>query len=283
MSKSFSEISSSDENNLLVVDGLNLAFRWKHSGARYFADDYVNTVRSLARSYKCGNIIIAADHGSSAYRKALYPEYKQNRKDKIATQTDAEQRAFEDFIKEFLNTLKTLEDENIPVLRFEGVEADDIAGIIVSKREKFGISDIWLVSSDRDWDLYIQDSVSRFSYVTRKEYTIHNWDTHYDCTPEEYISIKCLMGDEGDNVFGVPGIGPKRALGLVQEYGSALDIADALPISSKYKYIAALNEFGADNILLNYRLMDLVSYCHEAVGDNNIEKVLNLLESIYGN
>lgn len=275
-------MTASDAGSLLVVDALNLAFRWKHSGARYFADDYVNVVYSLARSYKANNIIITADHGSSRYRKSLYPEYKQNRKDKIAEQTEAEQRAFEDFIKEFLNTLETLKEADIPVLRFEGVEADDIAGVIVSKRHKFGISDIWLVSSDRDWDLLVADGVSRFSYVTRKEYTTNNWDTHYDCSPEEYISVKCLMGDSGDNVIGVPGIGPKRAVSLVQEYGSALDIADALPISSKYKYIDALNKFGADNILLNYKLMDIVSYCEDAVGEENVKEILSLLESMYG-
>ena len=47
-----------------------------------FKEEYVRTVESLARSYDCSKIIIAADLGSSTYRKALYPEYKQNRKEK---------------------------------------------------------------------------------------------------------------------------------------------------------------------------------------------------------
>lgn len=283
MSKSFQEVTSTSASTLLIVDAINLAFRWKHSGARYFVDDYINTVNSLAKSYKASNIIIAADKGSSAYRKSIYPEYKQNRKDKIAEQTDAEQRAFEDFIKEYNNTLEALMGRGVPVLQFQGVEADDIAAAITNRKTKYNIEEIWLISSDRDWDLLIRDNVSRFSYVTRKEYTINNWDTHYECTPEEYISVKCLMGDSGDNVIGVPGIGPKRAISLVQEYGSALDIADALPISSKYKYIAALNDFGSDNILLNYRLMDLVSFCDEAVGIDNLKVIENTLENIYGN
>ncbi len=283
MSKTFTEMTATNDNDLLVVDGLNLAFRWKHSGARYFSDDYINTVLSLAKSYKASNIIITADYGSSNYRKSIYPEYKQNRKDKIQEQTPAEQKAFEDFIKEFLNTLEEIKRQEIPLLRFEGVEADDIAGVIVNRRKMYDINDIWLISSDRDWDLYIQEHVSRFSYVTRKEVTINNWSTHYDYTPEDYISVKCLMGDVGDNVLGVPGIGPKRAIALVQEYGTALDLAYALPISSKYKYISALNDFGMNNILLNYQLMDLVTYCEEAVGEENVKIIDNLLESIYGN
>jgi len=282
MSKSFTEQTSTNDKDLLLVDSLNLAFRWKHSGAKNFVDDYISTVLSLAKSYRTSNILILADHGSSSYRKSIYPEYKQNRKDKFAEQTPAEQKAFEDFFKEFTATLEELKNSEIPVLRFPGVEADDLAAYIVSKKEKYSIGNIWLISSDRDWDLLVTDDVSRFSYVTRKEITKDNWNTHYDCTPEEYISIKCLMGDSGDNVLGVPGIGPKRALSLVQEYGSALDIAAELPIFSKYKYVDALNKFGTANIMLNYKLMDLVSFCQEAVGQENLKEVNKVLEEIYG-
>lgn len=282
MSKTFESMNTTSENVLLVVDGINLAFRWKHLQARHFVDDYINTVRSLAKSYGASNIIVVTDMGSSTYRKNLYPEYKQNRKDKIAEQTEAEARAFEEFLEEYNRTLDKLREEGIPVIGFKGVEADDIAGVIVSLIGGYPITEVWLISSDRDWDLLVSEKVSRFSYVTRKEYTLNNWKNHYDFSPEEYISVKCLMGDDGDNVPGVPGIGPKRAITLVQEYGSALDIVDALPIESKYKYVKSLNEFGARNILLNYQLMDLVSFCREAVGAENLETINNTLETMYG-
>ncbi|MEX5630921.1 5'-3' exonuclease H3TH domain-containing protein, partial [Pseudomonas marginalis] len=86
--------------------------------------------------------------------------------------------------------------------------------------------------------------------------------------PEQYISIKCLTGDTGDNIKGVDSIGPVRAATLIREYGSAFDIADAIPIASKYKYIQKLNEC-KDLILLNYQLMDLVTYSADAVGKEN--------------
>ena len=76
MSKTFSKITEAN-NTLLVVDSLNLAFRYKHSGATDFAEDYLRTVQSLKKSYKASNVIIAGDMGSSSYRKAIYPEYKQ--------------------------------------------------------------------------------------------------------------------------------------------------------------------------------------------------------------
>lgn len=277
MSISFKKATEAN-NTLMIVDALNLAFRYKHSGATDFATDYIRTVDSLKKSYKASHVIITCDQGSSSYRKALSPEYKQNRKDKQEQQTDAERAAFELFFEDFLATITAIEETtSYPVLRFQGVEADDIAAYIVSQKSKLPTDDIWLVSSDRDWDLLVQPGVSRFSYVTRKEVTVDNWNTHYDFEPEDYISIKCLTGDTGDNVLGVPGIGPKRAAQLVQEYGSTYDIIANIPLQGKYKYIQELNKCG-DLLMLNYQLMDLVTHCREAIGEANIQTIDETLQ-----
>jgi len=273
MAFNFSEkITGSGRNATLIVDALNLAFRWKHQGRTDFCDDYVRTVESLAKSYDCSNIIITADKGSSSYRKEIAADYKQNRKDKYADQTEAEKQAFLDFFEEYENTLEALGDL-FPVLRYDGVEADDLAAHLVKNRVRYGLGDIWLISSDRDWDLLIDERVARFSYVTRKEVTIENWEEHYDVTRDEYISLKCLTGDKGDNVAGIPGIGPKRALDLIREYGDAMDIYNSLPINSKYKHIQALNDSG-DQLLTNYQLMDLITYCDDAIGSDNVADIL---------
>jgi len=277
MSITFKKATESN-NTLLIVDALNLAFRYKHSGATDFATDYIRTVDSLKKSYKASHVIVACDQGSSSYRKALSPEYKQNRKDKQEQQTDAERAAFELFFEDFLATIQAIETTTTyPVLRFQGVEADDIAAYIVSQKSKLSTDDIWLISSDRDWDLLVGPGVSRFSYVTRKEVTVDNWNDHYDFNPEDYISIKCLTGDTGDNVAGVPGIGPKRAAALVNEYGSTYDIIASIPIAGKYKYIQELNKC-KDTLMLNYQLMDLVTHCEEAIGTDNIATIDETLQ-----
>lgn len=279
MSKTFQQVSS-EENCLMVVDALNLAFRWKHTGATDFAEDYLRTVDSLRKSYKARWVIVAADQGSSSYRKEIYPDYKQNRKDKFAEQTEAEREAFERFFEDYQATLDYIRTNTpYPVIQFKQTEADDIAAYIVQQIKKYPVDHTWLISSDKDWDLLVSEQTSRFSYVTRKEITANNWHTHYDFPQESYISIKCLMGDTGDNVRGVEGIGPKRAQQLVEEYGTAIDIVANLPISSKLKYIKTLNEQG-DRILLNYRLMDLVSYCQDALGSNTAEINNTLTEYI---
>ena len=76
----FTEAGVQEHNdNLLIVDGLNVAFRWRYKKVPYYTNDYVRTVESLAKSYNCGNIIVLAD-GGSTYRKNIYPDYNmQNR------------------------------------------------------------------------------------------------------------------------------------------------------------------------------------------------------------
>ena len=277
MSKSFAKLTEV-EDNLMVVDALNLSFRYRHSKKEDFATDYVRTIQSLAKSYKSKWIVIVADKGSSSYRKNLYPEYKANRKEKYANQTEAEQAEFAKFMSDYEDALVMLQETtDYPLLRFNGVEADDIAAYISSKVDDYPIDHLWLISTDKDYDLLIRDKISRFSYVTRKEITNNNWSTHYDFNPEDYISIKCLQGDTGDNVFGVEGIGPKRAQALIEQYGTALDIVASLPINSKLKYVQNLNNSG-DLIMLNYQLMDLVTFCDEAIGKENIAEIDKVLK-----
>jgi 5'-3' exonuclease len=236
---------------LLIVDGLNVAFRWKHQNILDFKYDYIRTIESLAKSYKAGTIIVCADGGSS-YRKEIYPEYKANRKERYAEQTEQEAKEFEMFMAEFSDTLTLIRDR-YPVFHFRGVEADDIAAYITLK---FDYDDCWLISSDKDWDLLINDKVSRFS-----------------------ITFKCLTGDKGDNVPGVPGVGPKRAVQLMEQYGTVFDIYEACPLDGKYKYIQAVNE-NAEQLLTNVELMDLVTYCEEAIGKENTEVIHRTLEGI---
>jgi len=177
------------------------------------------------------------------------------------------------FMAEFQDTL-TLIKQKYPVFHFKGVEADDIAAYIT---KNFDFDDCWLISSDKDWDLLINEKVSRFSTVTRKETTVHNWDEHYDFEIEDYITFKCLTGDKGDNVPGVPGVGPKRAVQLMEQYGTVFDIYDACPIEGKYKYIQAVNE-NAEQLLQNVELMDLITYCEDAIGEDNREVINRTLQ-----
>lgn len=266
------------DSNMMIVDCMNVAFRWKHSGASKFVEEYVATVMSLAKSYNAGTIIAAADWGGSSYRKTLFPAYKANRKELVEKQTAEEKEASRKFFDEYERVLEALDKHpRIQLFRYQGVEADDIAAYLVSRLHDYGFDQAWLISSDRDWDLLVGPHVSRFSTVTRKEVTLDTWD--YPVTPENYLSYKVLIGDTSDNIPGIPGVGPKRAASLIEEYGSALDIYDACPLSGKQKFIQAVND-NKEIIPRNYELMDLISFCQEAVGHNNINDIGRRL--VYG-
>jgi 5'-3' exonuclease len=235
MSKAFSELNQHPADSIMLVDALNLSFRWKHKKQRNFAADYLRTIDSLANSYGCGQILICADKGSSTFRRGLYPEYKANRKEKFAQQTPEEAQEFLEFMEDYEQALE-LVAEVYPVIRYQGVEADDIISVITRSIPNH----VWIVSTDKDLDQLISNRTSRFSYITRKEITIENFRETYGCDVEEYISIKVLQGDAGDNVKGIP-------------------------LPGKLKYIQAVNQ-AQDTILLNYKLMDL-SFSMEAMGE----------------
>lgn len=266
-------IRHQNPDNVLVVDAMNLAFRWKHQKSTIFAKDFVATIDSLARSYDCGHIIVAADMKGSRYRREIFPDYKANRKELVKNQTPEEKKETDIFFAEYEKALE-LADKQFLLIRYEGVEADDIAAYITKYRQDYGFNKVWLISSDRDWDLLIDENVSRFSTVTRKEITVDTWP--YDVPMEQYICFKCLTGDKGDNIPGVSKVGPKTAAKLLAEHGSSFDICDAIPLPGKYVYIQNLNA-SKDQILLNHELMDLKTYCEEAIGADNVRDLGNRL------
>lgn len=260
-----------EKENLMIVDGLNLAFRFKHRGLTDFKAEYLRTVQSLAKSYGAKKVVIAQDIGSSSFRRELHPGYKQDRKDKFKNQTPEEEQAFLDFFKGFEETMKFCEENsNYEIVGYKGVEADDIAAYIV-KNQKDKYPHIWLISSDADWDLLLSRNVSRFSFVTRKEYTLDNFYEYHSCdSPEEFVSIKVLVGDIGDSIYGIPNVGVKRAYNLLRTYGTALDLHDSIPLEGKGKVIQNIND-SKDLIMLNYQLIDLLSFCEDAIGEENLK------------
>lgn len=250
-----------DPKNTMLVDALNLAFRWKHAGDPFkMPSDFNDTVASLAKSYDCGRIIVLADAGSY-WRKSLLPTYKQTRK-KLAEAASEEDKKLSQIFFDYYE--ETLAGCKFPVIRLKGVEADDIAAYIVENKYEYDINSIWLISSDRDWDLLVEADVSRFSTVTRKEITVDTWP--YEVGPEHYIDFKVLTGDKGDDIPGVDSIGPKRAQALIEEYGDVFNIMASMPIPGSAKYIQNLNK-SKDIMLLGHQIMDLRSCCVEAIGE----------------
>jgi len=265
-----------ERENLLIVDGFNLAFRYKHSGERNFAGKYLQTVMSFANSYGASEVVVLSD-GGSKYRREIFPGYKGDRELLKQNQSKEEAEEFQNFLDDWRVAFE-LCGSQYTTIQYKGVEADDIAAYLVAdERIRINFPHIWLLSTDRDWDLLVDHNVSRFSYRTRKEVTLENWSEHYSYPPEDHLSIKVLQGDKSDSIPGVPGIGEKRAASLVAQYGSALDIYSILPIEDNRAFMKNLNAFDKQ-IITNYELMDLVTFSKQAIGPENIDDLDEKIE-----
>lgn len=279
------ELEMASRRNLMIVDGTNLGFRFKHNNRKPFAANYVSTIQSLAKSYGARDVIVLADKGKSIFRLEHCPEYKGNREEKYATRSEEEKAADEQFF-EWLKEALELSKSTFNTFMYRGVEADDMAAYAKKLLAPY-YDHVWLISTDGDWDTLLDEKTSRFSFTTRREYHMHTmYDDHGCDTVEQFISLKAIMGDLGDNIRGVEGIGTKRGYNILREYGNIFDILDAMPLPGKQVYIKKLNE--AEELLMrNMILVDLPSFCTDAIaaaGDDVLEDFTNrLLEMVNTN
>jgi 5'-3' exonuclease len=250
-------------NNLLLIDGVNLAFRYlQRKNYNNFTDDYIRTITSLGKSYGAKRIICCLDSGASIYRKNMYPEYKSNRK---VERTEEEQERFTEFFNCLTDTIDALPFEHF---KFKGIEADDLIAYF-TKNLSPKYNHTWVISSDRDLFQLVREDVSVFNMYSRKEIDIEYIDNEYGLSPREYSYARMIEGDSGDGITGVEGIGPKRSIALIKEYKTIENLISSLPIAGKSKYIQNLNK--SENVLTrNEKLINLIDYINEAI--NCVEK-----------
>lgn len=157
-------------------------------------------------------IAVAFDKGKIVFRHEDYSQYKAHRKG-----TPDELRPQFPVLKELLKAL------NIAVFEAEGYEADDLIGTLACQGDKENLQVI-ILTGDRDALQLISPKVK--VYLTKKgiseleRYDVNALKDKYGLTPSQMIDLKGLMGDASDNIPGIPGVGEKTALKLLQEYGS---------------------------------------------------------------
>src|ERR687898_988787 len=159
------------------------------------------------------------DAGKPAFRMEIYPEYK------------AQRSSMPEELKVQLDHLdQILEAMNIPAIRAEGFEADDVLATL-SKRVPEGM-ELGIVTGDQD-AMQLVDGNVKVLRTTRgvselKSYGREEVIEEYGVTPEQIPDYKALTGDPSDNIPGVRGIGPKGASGLLREFESVGGIYDHL-------------------------------------------------------
>ena len=157
---------------------------------------------------------VAFDLKAPTARHKMYEGYKANRKgmpDELAEQMP--------IIKEILRAM------NIDIVEKEGYEADDVLGTLSRYGEKHKL-EVVILSGDRDTFQLATNKVTiriphtKAGKTETDEYNKEKIIEKYGIKPEQLIDVKGLQGDTSDNIPGVPGVGEKTALKLIQEYGS---------------------------------------------------------------
>ena len=165
---------------------------------------------------------VAFDLKAPTARHKLYEGYKANRKgmpDELAEQMP--------LIKEILRAM------NIDIVEKEGYEADDVLGTLSRYGEKQGLH-VTILSGDRDTFQLATDNVTiRIPRTKGGKTETDLFDRSkiletYGIEPKQLIEVKGLQGDSSDNIPGVPGIGEKTALSLIQKYGSIDNLYDKI-------------------------------------------------------
>ncbi|WP_110111914.1 5'-3' exonuclease H3TH domain-containing protein [Bacillus sp. CGMCC 1.16541] len=225
------------KETLLLIDGFNLLSRcyFATSYGREEADLsrnsqglYVNALKvtlqkilQLTKQYEVTHVVVAWDvKRDETKRKGLYADYKGTRGELP-----------EPLIQQY-ETLKEVFDKvGIPQMSVNFYEADDIIGVFSARWSKEQEQDCLIYSNDRDLLQLLTPHVSQIIAMKRKGevvYTMDDFKREYDISPSQWIDVKALLGDKSDNIPGVPGVGEKAALPLIQQYGSIKNLYEEL-------------------------------------------------------
>ena len=184
---------------------------------------FLTTLLRLKEEEQPDALCVAFDLHAPTFRHKADAAYKATRKP-----MPEELRMQVPVLKEVLDAL------NIPRYELEGWEADDLIGTISRKCEGAGW-DCVVVTGDKDSLQLITEHTkvklvsTRMGQTTTKDMTPETFREQYGFEPIHIIDLKALMGDTSDNIPGVPGIGEKTAMDLIQKYGSVDTIYEKLP------------------------------------------------------
>lgn len=174
----------------------------------------------LLQEHQPTHIAVVFDVSRVTFRTELYPAYKANRSEMP-----------EDLRVQIAPIRRMIEAFRIPVIDREGYEADDIIGTLAREWERTG-GDVVVVTGDKDLMQIVSKQTTLLDTMKNTRSGIPQVLERFGVPPEQVIDILGLAGDSSDNIPGVPGIGEKTAIKLIQQFGSLdalLEQADQVP------------------------------------------------------
>lgn len=209
-------------NILLLIDGNALMHRSYHGMSRgHFQPTYndmsvsmvygfASTVINAVQHFNPRNIVVTFDTKEKTFRHEMDENYKAHR-----------QKAPDDFYPQLPYIHEFVEATGIPSLMIPGFESDDLIGSISTQtQEQF--NNVYILSGDLDFLQLVNDTIELVKFNGKIENSVHYGPTQtkarYDITPKQMIDFKAITGDSSDNYKGIPGVGPKTAAMLLNEY-----------------------------------------------------------------
>ena len=147
------------------------------------------------------------DYSSRTFRKDIYPDYKANRPPPPA-----------DLVPQFGLIREATRAFDLPCIEKDGYEADDLIATYARLAREAG-GDVTVISSDKDLMQLVGPRVAMYDGMKDRTIGIPEVIEKWGVSPEKMVDLQALTGDAVDNVPGVPGIGPKTAAQLLEEYG----------------------------------------------------------------
>lgn len=273
------------ENPFILVDGSSYLYRAYHAfppltnskgeptGAMY---GVLNMLRSLIIQYKPSHVAVVFDAKGKTFRDELYEEYKSNRP------------PMPDDLREQIEPLhEMVQAMGLPLLSITGVEADDVIGTLALKAAAEG-KNVLISTGDKDMAQLVTPNVTLINTMTNVILGPDEVKEKYGVPPELIIDFLALMGDSSDNIPGVPGVGEKTALGLLQGIGSLNQIYQQLDTIATLGFRGAktLGAKMADHeeiAMLSYKLATIKTdveldktFDELTVNEPNLDKLLEM-------
>ncbi len=217
---------------LVLVDGSSYLYRAFHAlppltnskgQATGAVKGVINMLRRMDKDYPGSVVVVIFDAKGKTFRDDIYPEYKAHRPpmpDDLRSQ-----------IEPIHNIIRAM---GLPILIIDGVEADDVIGTLARQATEQGV-DVIVSTGDKDMAQLVTEHVTLVNTMTNTVMDQPGVVDKFGIPAELIIDYLALMGDKVDNIPGVPGVGEKTALGLLQNLGSLDDI---------YSNLEAVRELG---------------------------------------
>ncbi len=215
-----------EKNRIVIIDGNSLINRAYYAIQRpmitkeglytHAVYGFLNMLSKIRTDYEPEYLMVTFDRKAPTFRHEQYEEYKAGRKKmppELAMQLP--------LLKEVLGAMK------IPMLEIDGFEADDIIGTVARRAEEEGLSPL-IITGDKD-ELQLATDVTRVLITKKGISEFEMFDRQamidkYGFTPDQFIDYKGLMGDQSDNIPGIPGVGEKTAQKLILQFGTVANL-----------------------------------------------------------